>query len=80
MEDEVKTGIEKFRAECERKRPGVVLVIPVRPTQGAFLVSFTHSGMRTYGTIQEDQFADWGEATGVPEELQKTVELYLQKL
>ena len=61
MEAEVKAGIEKFKAECERQLPGIVLVIPVRPTGANYLISLTHEGHRTYTTIHEDDFADWGE-------------------
>ena len=62
MEDEVKAGIQKFKAECSRQLPGISLVIPVRPTGANFLVSLTYEGQRTYLTIHEDDFADWGEA------------------
>ncbi|MDB5038466.1 MAG: hypothetical protein JWQ35_1994 [Bacteriovoracaceae bacterium] len=65
MEEEVKSGIERFKAECEKRLPTIKLVIPIRPTGGAFLVSFTHNGVRTSGTIHEDDFADWGEGTNI---------------
>jgi hypothetical protein len=61
MEDEVKAGIEKFKAECSRQLPGIALVIPVRPTGANFLVSLTYNGQRSYITIHEDDFAEWGE-------------------
>jgi len=63
MESEVQAGIELFKKECEKILPGISIVIPVRPTAGAFLVSFSFDGFRTYGTIHEDDFADWGEGT-----------------
>lgn len=63
MEEEIKAGIEKFKSECAALLPGVALVIPVRPTGANFLVSLTHEGQRTYVTIHEDDFADWGEAS-----------------
>ena len=69
MESEVKAGIDRFRDACEKILPGIVLVVPVKPTQGAFLVSFSHEGFRTYGTIKEDDFADWGEFSDHPEML-----------
>lgn len=80
MEDEIKAGIEKFKAECERQCPGIALVIPTRPTGANFLISFTSSGMRTYGTIHEDDFADWGEASGTPEGLIARATEYIQKI
>ncbi|MBN8555892.1 MAG: hypothetical protein J0L93_10645 [Deltaproteobacteria bacterium] len=61
MEEEVKVGIENFRKECEKRWAGIQLVIPVRPTGGNFLISFTLMGFRTYGTVHEDDFADFGE-------------------
>ena len=66
MESEVKAGIDRFRAACEQILPGVQLVIPTRSTGGAFLVSFSHEGFRTYSTIKEDDFADWGEEDAHP--------------
>ncbi len=80
MEEEVKAGIEKFREAREQSLPGIKIVIPVRPTAAAFLVSFTFNGTRTYSTILEDDFADWGEATGLPDGLKDTVHNSIQKL
>ncbi len=79
MEEEVKAGIEKFRAECQATLAGIELVVPVRPTGGAFLVSFTYQGVRTYGTIQEDDFADWGEGLNL-ERLKKITAESIEKL
>lgn len=73
MEEEVKAGIDKFKAECARLLPGVSIVIPVRPTGANFLISFTYQGHRTYRTIHEDDFADWGEADGISDTLTKTL-------
>ena len=66
MESEVKVGIERFREACEQILPGIQIVVPSRATGGAFLVSFSHEGFRTYGTIKEDDFADWGEENAHP--------------
>jgi hypothetical protein len=79
MEEEVKAGIEKFKAECSRILQGVHLVVPIRPTGGAFLVSFTHDGIRTYGTIHEDDFADWGEGQNL-EAMKTCAKESIQKL
>ncbi len=80
MEEEIKTGIHKFQTECERLLPGIKLVIPVRPTQGAFLVSFSHGGQRTYGTISEDSFAVWGESNAADTELKTQAQQFVSKL
>jgi hypothetical protein len=79
MEEEVKAGIDKFKAACAEKLPAIKIVIPVRATGGAFLVSFTHEGERTYGTIAEDDFADWGEEQNL-ESMQKLVTSFIEKL
>jgi hypothetical protein len=73
MEEEVKAGIDKFKAECEAELPGVTFVIPSRPTQGAYLVSFTFQGFRTYATIKEDDFADWGEGISTASDMRQEV-------
>jgi hypothetical protein len=74
MEDEVKAGIEKFKAECSRQLPGISLVIPVRPTGANFLVSLTFNGQRSYLTIHEDDFAEWGEGPNQDRALQAFVQ------
>jgi hypothetical protein len=74
MEDEVKAGIEKFKAECSRQLPGISLVIPVRPTGANFLVSLTYHGQRSYITIHEDDFAEWGEGSSQEPSLQAFVQ------
>jgi hypothetical protein len=65
MEAETQLGIDLFKAECEKVLPGCALVIPTKPTGGAFLVSITSEGFRTYATILEDDFADWGEGNNL---------------
>ncbi len=79
MDPEVKAGIDRFKVTCEQILPGVKLVIPVRPTQGAFLISFSHEGFRTYGTLKEDDFAEWGDLANHPNML-KQASLYIRKL
>jgi len=74
MEDEVKAGIEKFHSECSRQLPGISLVIPVRPTGANFLVSLTYQGVRTYVTIHEDDFAEWGESSQTSSDLTRYVQ------
>jgi hypothetical protein len=74
MEDEVKAGIEKFKAECSRQLPGISLVIPVRPTGANFLISLTYNGQRSYVTIHEDDFAEWGEGSSHEPSLREFVE------
>jgi hypothetical protein len=61
METEVALGIEAFRKACSERWPGVQIVIPVRPTGANYLISLTWNGLRSYTTIHEDDFADWGE-------------------
>lgn len=79
MEEEVKAGIEKFQAKCADLLPGCRVVIPVRPTGGAFLISLSHQEIRTYGTIHEDDFADWGENLNL-NTLQTAVKDLIKKL
>lgn len=79
MEPEVKVGIDRFREACEQILAGIQLVIPQRPTGGAFLVSLSHEGFRTYSTIKEDDFADWGEEEAHPVML-KTARDLIRKL
>lgn len=80
MEPEVKAGIERFREALESECPGIQLVIPVRPTGANFLISLTSEGMRTYITIHEDDFADWGEASETPDEVFVRAAAAVQKL
>lgn len=80
MEEDVQRGIDAFKKECEVLRPGIQIVIPIRPTQGAFLVSLTYLGQRTYGTIHEDDFADWGDQSETQASMKSTVESLIKKL
>jgi len=80
VEEEVKAGIQRFKEECERQLPGIALVIPVRPTQASYLVSFSFQGQRTYGTVHEDDFADWGEGLETQHSLSQEVAKYVAKL
>ncbi len=79
MDPEVKAGIERFRQACEQILPGIQLVVPVRSTGGAFLISFSHQGFRTYATLKEDDLADWGEEVNHPVML-KSARSYVRKL
>jgi len=79
MEKEIKVGIEKFKSACSLLLPGVTFVVPVRPTGANFLVSLTHKGQRTYVTIHEDDFADWGESEDLSL-VKEAANLAIQKL
>lgn len=71
--------MEAFQKGCKDALPGVTLVIPVRPTGAQFLISLTLNENRTYVTIHEDDFADWGDGLR-QEDLQTRVREAVSKL
>lgn len=79
MEDEVKLGIDRFTTSTQQALPGVELVIPVKASSANFLISLTYQGHRTYITIHEDDFADWGEGRDL-DKLEASVSNSIKKL
>ena len=61
-------GKEKFLQVVKSIDPAVEVVIPVVPSRGIFLVSFTKAGQRKFLTISEDDILD---LTGDPDILKK---------
>ena len=51
-------GKEKFLQVVKSIDPAVEVVIPVVPSRGLFLVSFTQAGPRKFLTISEDDILD----------------------
>lgn len=80
MEIDVSQGIELFKSHLASKLHGATIVIPVRPTGGAFLVSVTHQGFRTYLTIHEDDFADWGDKIQTKKSMSDVIEDCIKKI
>jgi hypothetical protein len=55
---EFDAGKEKFLQVVKSIDPAVEIVIPVVPSRGIFLVSFTKAGQRKFLTISEDDILD----------------------
>ncbi len=51
-------GKEKFLQVVKGLDPSVEVVMPVTPSRGLFLVSFTKAGQRTFLTVSEDDILD----------------------
>jgi hypothetical protein len=51
-------GKEKFLQVVKSIDPAVDVVIPVVPSRGIFLISFTKSGQRKFLTVSEDDILD----------------------
>ncbi len=51
-------GKEKFLQVVKSIDPAVEVVIPVVPSRGIFLISFTKAGRRKFLTISEDDILD----------------------
>lgn len=51
-------GKEKFLQVVKSIDPSVEVVMPVTPSRGMFLVSFTKAGQRKFLTISEDDILD----------------------
>ncbi|MBI3808935.1 MAG: hypothetical protein HY284_00535 [Nitrospirae bacterium] len=51
-------GKEKFLQVVKSIDPAVDVVIPVVPSRGIFLISFTKSGRRKFLTVSEDDILD----------------------
>jgi len=55
---EFDAGKEKFLQVVKSIDPAVEIVIPVVPSRGIFLISFTKAGQRKFLTISEDDILD----------------------
>lgn len=51
-------GKEKFLQVVKSIDPSVEVVMPVTPSRGMFLVSFTKAGQRKFLTVSEDDILD----------------------
>ena len=55
---EFDAGKEKFLQVVKSLDPAVEIVIPVVPSRGIFLISFTKAGQRKFLTVSEDDILD----------------------
>ena len=51
-------GKEKFLQVVKSIDPAVEVVMPVTPSRGIFLISFTKAGQRKFLTVSEDDILD----------------------
>jgi hypothetical protein len=51
-------GKEKFLQVVKSIDPSVEVVMPVTPSRGIFLISFTKAGQRKFLTVSEDDILD----------------------
>ncbi|TAL09571.1 MAG: hypothetical protein EPO02_09780 [Nitrospirae bacterium] len=51
-------GKEKFLQVVKSIDPSVEVVMPVTPSRGMFLISFTKAGQRKFLTVSEDDILD----------------------
>lgn len=51
-------GKEKFLQLVKSIDPAVEVVMPVTPSRGIFLISFTKAGQRKFLTVSEDDILD----------------------
>ena len=51
-------GKEKFLQLVKNIDPAVEVVMPVTPSRGIFLISFTKAGQRKFLTVSEDDILD----------------------
>ena len=51
-------GKEKFLQVVKGIDPSVEVVMPVTPSRGMFLISFTKAGQRKFLTVSEDDILD----------------------
>ncbi len=58
-------GKEKFLQVVKSIDPAVEVVIPVVPSRGMFLISFSKAGQRKFLTISEDDILDLTEDAGI---------------
>jgi len=58
-------GKEKFLQVVKSIDPAVEVVIPVVPSRGMFLISFSKAGQRKFLTISEDDILDLPEDAGI---------------
>ena len=55
---EFDNGKEKFLQVVKSIDPSVAVVMPVTPSRGMFLISFTKAGQRKFLTVSEDDILD----------------------
>jgi len=55
---EYDAGKEKFLQVVKGIDPSVEVVMPVTPSRGIFLISFTKAGQRKFLTVSEDDILD----------------------
>jgi hypothetical protein len=58
-------GKEKFLEVVKGIDPSVEVVMPVTPSRGMFLISFTKAGQRKFLTVSEDDILDLPEDAGI---------------
>jgi hypothetical protein len=63
--EEFDEGKEKFLQVVKSIDPAVEVVIPVVPSRGMFLISFSKAGQRKFLTISEDDILDLTEDAGI---------------
>ncbi len=67
--DETQAGQARFLEMLKEIDPAVAAVIPVRATNGNFLISLTRKKARKFITLNEDDLSDLPEDEGVQEDV-----------
>lgn len=63
--DDFDRGKETFLQVVKSLDPAVEVVMPVTPSRGLFLISFTKAGQRKFLTVSEDDILDLPEAPDI---------------
>jgi len=73
-------GKEKFLQVVKSIDPSVEVVIPVVPSLGMFLISFSKAGQRKFLTISEDDILDLPEDAGILKKVTSEVQSSISAL
>jgi hypothetical protein len=73
-------GKEKFLQVVKSIDPAVEVVIPVVPSRGMFLISFSKAGQRKFLTISEDDILDLPEDAGILKKVTSEVQSSISAL
>ena len=73
--DEIEEAKEKFLALVKEIDPAVKCVIPVRPTNFTFLISFGKGNSKKYVGFSEDDLLDFNEGARTEEIRQKVSQI-----
>jgi len=78
--DEFGQGKEKFLQIVKSLDPSVEVVMPVTPSRGLFLMSFTKAGQRKFLTVGEDDILDLPDEPGIVKKVTDEVQTSLADL